>query len=102
MLSFTTAAVFLSTVVSPVLATPLSDAVAQLRLAPTAVDRINALSNDKQVNDWLCRRLRILTFFRSSSSISSTRPPVSVRVQAATQLPRRPVPSLPSLGMELR
>ncbi|KAJ7251293.1 RmlC-like cupin [Mycena rebaudengoi] len=62
MLSFTTAAVFLSTVVSPVLATPLSDAVAQLRLAPTAVDRINALSNDKQF---------VFDFFNPTAGIST-------------------------------
>ncbi|KAJ7504213.1 RmlC-like cupin, partial [Mycena galericulata] len=42
------AAVFLSTVLSSVLCTPLSDEVATLRLAPTAVDRINDLSNDTQ------------------------------------------------------
>ncbi|KAJ7509922.1 RmlC-like cupin [Mycena galericulata] len=47
MFSFS-AAVFLSTVLSSVLCTPLSDEVATLRQAPTAVDRINDLPNDTQ------------------------------------------------------
>ncbi|KAJ6619942.1 RmlC-like cupin domain-containing protein [Mycena sp. CBHHK59/15] len=47
MFTFSTA-VFLSTLLSSVLSTPLSDEVAQLRLAPTAVDRLNVLSSDQQ------------------------------------------------------
>jgi hypothetical protein len=46
-------AVFLSTVLSPALCTPLSDLVGQLRLAPTANDRVNALPNDQQVRKLL-------------------------------------------------
>ncbi|KAF7356421.1 Cupin type-1 domain-containing protein [Mycena venus] len=44
------ASVLLSTVLRfvPVLGSPLSDEVAQLRLDPTAVDRINTLADDKQ------------------------------------------------------
>ncbi|KAJ6519008.1 RmlC-like cupin [Mycena sanguinolenta] len=45
-----TAFVVLSTVLRsmPVLSTPLSDKVAELRLDPTAVDRINSLNSDNQ------------------------------------------------------
>ncbi|KAJ7117738.1 RmlC-like cupin domain-containing protein [Mycena epipterygia] len=42
------AAVFLSTLLGSGLCTPLSDEVAQLRLDPTAVDRVNTLSPDSQ------------------------------------------------------
>ncbi|KAJ7117740.1 RmlC-like cupin domain-containing protein [Mycena epipterygia] len=41
-------AVFLSTLLGSGLCTPLSDEVAQLRLDPTAVDRVNTLSPDSQ------------------------------------------------------
>ncbi|KAJ7755897.1 RmlC-like cupin domain-containing protein [Mycena metata] len=48
MFSSLSTAVVLSTVFSSVLCTPLSDQVAALRLDPTAVDRVNTLSLDKQ------------------------------------------------------
>ncbi|KAJ7117671.1 RmlC-like cupin domain-containing protein [Mycena epipterygia] len=43
------AAVFLSTILGSALCTPLSDEVAQLRSAQTAVDRLNILSPDSQL-----------------------------------------------------
>ncbi|KAJ7656259.1 RmlC-like cupin domain-containing protein [Mycena polygramma] len=46
-------AVALSTVFNSVLCTPLSDEVAKLRLDPTAVDRINDLSDQQFVFDFL-------------------------------------------------
>ncbi|KAJ7739896.1 RmlC-like cupin [Mycena metata] len=48
MFSSLSTAVVLSAVFSSVLCTPLSDEVAALRLDPTAVDRVNTLSPDKQ------------------------------------------------------
>ncbi|KAJ7716131.1 RmlC-like cupin [Mycena metata] len=48
MFSSLSIAVVLSTVLSSVLCTPLSDQVAALRLDPTQVDRINTLSPDTQ------------------------------------------------------
>ncbi|KAJ6581784.1 RmlC-like cupin domain-containing protein [Mycena capillaripes] len=48
-----TPAVVLSTVLSSVLCTPLSDQVAKLRLDPTAVDRINDLSDNQFIFDFL-------------------------------------------------
>ncbi|KAJ7180840.1 RmlC-like cupin [Mycena filopes] len=59
--SFSTAVV-LSTVFASVLCTPLSDEVAALRLDPTAVDRVNTLSPDKQF---------IFDFFNPPAGVTS-------------------------------